>query len=109
MIKGILFDKDGTLIDFSLWRDAAKNTVNKIMAEYKTEDQNLYDSLIRSIGIVGDNVDPFGALAYKTHEEVARELHFVLKKNNIILEYPAFKSYVEETLRREVLREDVEF
>lgn len=108
MIKGILFDKDGTLIDFSLWRDAGIKTIQTLMDEYDLNDKKLFNNLQRSIGITENGVEPFGALAYKSHEDLAEELHFLLNKySNIDLN--KFQTHVAELLRKEVLRDDVEF
>jgi phosphoglycolate phosphatase-like HAD superfamily hydrolase len=51
MIKGILFDKDGTLIDFSLWRNAGINTIQTILNEYNLNNNKLNIELQRAIGI----------------------------------------------------------
>lgn len=108
MIKGILFDKDGTLIDFSLWRNAGINTVETILNEYGLQDEKLNKALQKSIGINELGVEPFGALAYKSHEDVAAELHFILSKYKNI-DFGDFKLHVIELLRNEVLKDDVEF
>ncbi|MDD2397643.1 MAG: HAD family hydrolase [Tissierellia bacterium] len=108
MIKGILFDKDGTLIDFSLWRNAGINTIQTILTEYNLNDDKLNKELQKAIGIKEKGVEPFGALAYSSHEKLAYELYFILNKYvNIDLE--KFESHVVELLRKEVLRDDVEF
>lgn len=108
MIKGILFDKDGTLIDFSLWRDAGIQTIKTIMDEHNLNDEGLFAELKKSIGITETGTEPFGALAYKSHEDLAAELHFILNKHRNI-DLCKFKSHVAELLRKEVLRDDVEF
>jgi len=108
VIKGILFDKDGTLIDFSLWRSAGINAIKTITNEYGLNDEKLTKDLQHSIGITENGVEPFGALAYKSHEDLAAELHFILSKYKSI-DYNKFKVHVAELLRNEVLREDVEF
>ncbi|MFA9422597.1 MAG: HAD family hydrolase [Sedimentibacter sp.] len=108
MIKGILFDKDGTLIDFSLWRNAGINAINTILNENNLQDEKLRSNLHRSIGITETGVEPFGALAYKSHEDVAAELHFILSKYKDI-KLVDFKVHVLELLRDEVLRDDVVF
>lgn len=108
MIKGILFDKDGTLIDFSLWRDAGIRTIQTIMEEYNLKDEKIFEDLKKSIGITEYGVEPFGALAYLSHEDLAAELHFVLNKYRSI-DLNAFKAHVPEILRKDVLREDIEF
>lgn len=108
MIKGVLFDKDGTLIDFSLWRDAGIKTIQTIMDEYNLNDQKLYKELQRSIGITENGVEPFGALAYKCHEDLACELHFVLNKH-VNVDLNEFQPHVVKLLRQEVLKDDVKF
>lgn len=108
VIKGILFDKDGTIIDFSLWRNAGINTVGTILNEYKLQDEMIKKALLRSIGITENGVEPFGALAYKSHEDVAAEMHFILSKYKNI-NFMDFQVHVVELLRNEVLRDDVEF
>lgn len=108
MIKGILFDKDGTLIDFSLWIDAAVNTIIKLMKEYEIDDDNVFNELKKSIGIKENTAEPFGALANRSHEDVAAELHYVLSKYRDI-ELEQFQKHVVELIRSEVLRDDVNF
>ncbi|HOA19973.1 MAG TPA: HAD family hydrolase [Sedimentibacter sp.] len=108
MIKGILFDKDGTLIDFSLWRNAGINTIQTILNEYNLNNNKLNIELQRAIGIKEKGVEPFGALAYKSHEDVAYELHCILNKY-INIDFDKFETHVVGLLRNEVLRDDVEF
>ena len=108
MIKGILFDKDGTLIDFSLWEDAGIKTIQLIMDEYNLKDENLFIQLKNSIGITEYGVEPFGALAYKSHEDLAAEMHFILNKYRDI-DLSKFQTHVANLLRKEVLKDDVQF
>ncbi|MFA6782944.1 MAG: HAD family hydrolase [Sedimentibacter sp.] len=108
MIKGILFDKDGTLIDFSLWRNAGINTIQTILTEYNLNDDKLNKELQKAIGIKEKGVEPFGALAYSSHEKLAYELYFILNKY-VNIDLKKFESHVVELLRKEVLRDDVEF
>jgi len=108
MIKGILFDKDGTLIDFSLWRDAGINTIKSILDEYNLSNDKLDKELQRAIGIKENGVEPFGALAYSSHEDLAYELHFILNKH-VEIDLNKFKVHVSELLRKEVLKDNVEF
>lgn len=108
MIKGILFDKDGTLIDYSMWKNAGINVVRKVMNENGLYDEKIYKQMLKSIGIYENWVDPFGVLAYKPIEDVAKELHFVLSKQNVDVEYDLFIAEVAESLRNEVIKEDAE-
>jgi HAD superfamily hydrolase (TIGR01549 family) len=108
MIKGILFDKDGTLIDFSLWRNAGINMIQTILNEYNLNDDKLNKEFRRAIGIKEKGVEPFGALAYSSHEKLAYELHFILNKHANI-DFGEFETHVVELLRKEVLKDDIEF
>ena len=108
MTKGILFDKDGTLIDFSLWRNAGINVIQTIMNEYNLNDDKLNTELQRAIGVKEKGVEPFGALAYGSHEDVACGLHTVLRKH-IKIDLDEFEKHVVDLMRKEILRDDVEY
>ena len=72
-IKGILFDKDGTLIEFhSFWVQAAKRVVPEFLTENQiSPDQKHADVVMEAMGVFGDDIDPNGALAYKSNKEIA--------------------------------------
>ena len=59
-IKGILFDKDGTILDFnSTWIPAAKLIIRKLLEEYShAQDDDLEKALMNSIGIVDGRIMP---------------------------------------------------
>ncbi|BDF06172.1 HAD family hydrolase [[Clostridium] hylemonae] len=73
MIKGILFDKDGTLIDFfDLWEEAARTVIPAFMRENGIEEtEKMREYLFRTIGMSGGKVDPKGPLAFEPYEEIA--------------------------------------
>ena len=75
-IKGILFDKDGTLIEFhSFWVQAAKRVVPEFLTENQiSPDQKHADVVMEAMGVFGDDIDPNGALAYKSNKEIAEEI-----------------------------------
>lgn len=63
-IKGILFDKDGTLIDFfSLWLGAAERAIPKFLENNNINDEKMVNVVLESIGVKNSKVDPRGALA----------------------------------------------
>ena len=70
MIKGILFDKDGTLIDFyEVWGKAAVKVAKRLCdARRMPERQRM---LLREMGVADGRVDPDGALAWKSYRGVA--------------------------------------
>lgn len=86
MVKGILFDKDGTLIDFyELWLGAAKWAIPRMMKENSIpEDMEKY--ILDAIGVRNGRVDPMGALAYKTYSEIAEDICIALEKKKIQVE-----------------------
>lgn len=81
MIQGILFDKDGTLIDFfDLWLRAARSVIPKLMEEVGiSADKDMENCLMESIGIFRGKVDSKGALAYKSYGEIAEDMSAALK------------------------------
>lgn len=88
-IKGILFDKDGTLIDFySVWLKAAKEVIVRFIDINLIEDVygNLDKYILDKIGVKDDKVDAQGALGYKSYYEIAECIHSALKEINIIIE-----------------------
>ena len=86
MVKGILFDKDGTLIDFyELWLGAAKWAVPRMLEE-NTVSGNLEQYILKTIGVSNEYVDPDGALAYKTYSEIAEDICIALDQKKIQIE-----------------------
>lgn len=88
MIKGILLDKDGTLIDFySLWLQAAFLAVPEFLEKNKLEtSKELVDYLLHTLGVRGKRIDPYGSLAYKSYGEMAEELRGALVEKGIYIE-----------------------
>lgn len=87
-IKGILFDKDGTLIDFnSLWLKAAKEVawlliqVNGLAAE-----EGLEDSILNAMGVIDNTINAKAPLAYQTYTEIAKGICDALQKEAVELD-----------------------
>ena len=76
MIRGILFDKDGTLVDFfSLWLQAALAVTPAFLEENHIQpDKDMTDYVLRAMGVEDGKVDPRGALAYKSYQEIAADI-----------------------------------
>lgn len=81
-IKGILFDKDGTIIDFNeVWGTAATPVIETIMSEYGIAcDTNIISEALESIGVYDGVIAPEGALAWKPYNLIAEDLLSVLEK-----------------------------
>lgn len=104
MIKGILFDKDGTLIDFfSLWLQAALEVVPKFLEVNHIEGSpEMVDYILKAIGVEGSNVDPAGALAYKSYGEIAEEIRKSLEKKGEKLEAGRIHTQIETLFHKSV-------
>lgn len=82
-IKGILFDKDGTLIDFqSIWLSAAYEVVELLVQINQLENSDeMKERILRGMGVENAAVLPDGPLAYQTYEQIgssiAKELQLV--------------------------------
>ncbi len=86
MIRGVLFDKDGTLIDFyTLWIAAAVWSVGEIV-RLNNLPSNMEEYILDVIGVQGGEMKPDGALAYKVYEEIAEDICIALREKEIDLE-----------------------
>lgn len=75
-IKGILFDKDGTLIDFfKVWEPAIKPVLERLLAQLGLEfDREEKECLLKRLGYRNGKIDPEGAIAWKSYRRIARDL-----------------------------------
>ncbi len=86
MIKGILFDKDGTLIEFhSLWISAAIWSMSELI-KVNNLSQDLHEYILELIGVVDGEIISNAPLAYKTYEEISQDITDGLSKKEIYLE-----------------------
>ena len=80
MVKAIIFDKDGTLIDFdSFWITVSENTINYILKKLNREDIPL-EEMLGAIGVKNGVSDIDGLLCKCTYEKIAKTLNDILKK-----------------------------
>lgn len=80
-ISGILFDKDGTLLDFhKFWIPAALRVIKRILSDYRMPNTSLYmETALHSIGIVQNRVLSDGSFAWKTYRDIAIDLKSALE------------------------------
>lgn len=111
MIKGILFDKDGTLIDFfSLWLKAALETIPVFLEENGIEPtEEMQEFLLRVIGVEKEKVDPKGALAYKSYREIAEDMCHALEEKNISLDVDNVQPQIEKLFVENVTGNGAEY
>ena len=72
-IKGIIFDKDGTLIEFqSFWLPVTYRVISRLCRRYQMNTFVQQECLV-ALGIYGDEqVDPEGQIAIGTYERLVK-------------------------------------
>jgi len=82
-IKGILFDKDGTLLDVNLlWVPVAYAISNKIMEKYGI-DKDMGRQILKAIGIKNGVIESNSVMASGTAGDISAEIEKLLTKNGI--------------------------
>ncbi|OOB76850.1 MAG: hypothetical protein BEN19_03680 [Epulopiscium sp. Nuni2H_MBin003] len=70
MKKGILFDKDGTLLSFQqTWAPIINEVANTVHNNYNIKEDS--NTLLKEIGVNGQTIDGRGIFATKTMKEIA--------------------------------------
>ena len=78
--KAIIFDKDGTLLDFdAYWLKAAKHALSKILKSYMAEDVPS-DEVMSALGVNDGITSIKGALCCGTYAQIGTEIQKVLTK-----------------------------
>lgn len=92
-IKGILFDKDGTLIDIdSMWVPVTKKVIDNLLMELRIEGRrDLTEELMNSIGINNDKIISNAILACKTATYVGEEFAKVLLESGYDVDFEKVK------------------
>ncbi|CAM4307921.1 haloacid dehalogenase [Bacillus manliponensis] len=93
-IKAILFDKDGTLMDFhSIWVKVAEEVVTEFINRHRLPI-TLKTAILSEIGVDGEFVDPYSALAAGTSKDLAH----LLQKHVPSVAYSEVHEWVSESL-----------
>ena len=83
-LRGILFDKDGTLLDLeSLWMPAAERTVDEVLRRYCGGDVSFRNELLLSVGISDGHALPEGPLVAGTNGDAAFAMREVLLRHGV--------------------------
>ena len=106
MIKGLLFDKDGTIIDFfSIWPVVAREVIPKFIKQIEIYDEDgaIEREMLESMGLHDDKVNPRGAFAYKSYGEIAEDICSVLTDHDVFIElysiYVQIKDLFNNTMK----------
>ena len=80
MVEAIIFDKDGTLIDFdAFWIDVSIKAINQILEKFDRKDIPV-EKFLAAIGVKNGMTDIDGLLCKGTYEEIAIAMNEVLKE-----------------------------
>lgn len=110
MIKGILFDKDGTIIDFfKVWEPAIQPVLRKLISDYQLLPAKAYLSrLEEAIGVCDGKIDPEGAIAWKPYPLIAEDLRLIFQEKDPNLDIALLTQKLETYFTREVRRREGE-
>lgn len=111
MIRGILFDKDGTLIDFfSLWLHAATAVIPMFLKANDIDaSEEMVQYILCTVGVEQGKVDPKGALAYKSYGEIAQDVCAALIKKGKKVSVTKVRKQLEELFNANVAGIDVKY
>lgn len=107
-IRGIIFDKDGTLLDFDeLWVPTALSAVKRVITSVGANPQ-LCSSLMESIGISDNTASIEGSLCYGTYRIISEDFGKVFRRNGYVIdEEKLFEITVEafhESFSKEIIK-----
>lgn len=87
-IRGILFDKDGTLIEFhKLWYGATKKVVELFCVINQLPiSEDMQQRLLEVVGVEGEKIRQDGALAYKTYGGIGADIAAFLEGQGILID-----------------------
>ncbi len=85
MIRAVLFDKDGTLVNFEqTWLPVANRVVESLLQRYDREEPQIAREMLEAIGVFDVRIDPEGSMAQGTNRDVALDFLPVLRKHTMI-------------------------
>jgi len=91
MIRAILFDKDGTLLDFErTWLPVALQVVDQLMADHQVKGEEIRRQMLLSIGVTDTRILADGFLAQGTNRSIAQALYRVLESHGAMVSREEF-------------------
>lgn len=99
-IKGVLFDKDGTLLEFhQMWLKVSQGVVEALLARYPAQGAVTAEELLEAIGVYGERVDNYGLLASNPVEDTAKKWFEMLSPQ---CDFAAFNHAVKGLFNQQV-------
>ena len=82
-ICGIIFDKDGTLLDFNkFWVSVTDKAIDEILQKCGA-DISLKPKILSALGVINSDVDITGQLCSGTYESMGRCIYETLIENGV--------------------------
>jgi phosphoglycolate phosphatase len=102
MIKGILFDKDGTLVEFnSLWVESTYAMIHSIVKEYSKDDMiEKSQEIAHLIGLDGNDVKEDGLIAGDTSEDLSIVISNAVQIDKSLIHKKIKGFYYEEVVNK---------
>lgn len=104
-IKGILFDKDGTLIDFfQVWEPAIRPVIQGMVRYFGLADHvGLQEKIMLCLGCTDGHIDPEGAIAWKSYEGIAQDIKDIFVEELCNVSTDEIRQYLTEHFYAEVV------
>ena len=110
MVKAIIYDKDGTLMQFdAFWIPVAQAAIRSILEKYTDargeKAIKVAGEIETEIGILNGVIDPKGVLCGGTYSQFAEIVDLVFKKSdvNAVIDRVAVERAVEENIEKGVI------
>ncbi len=100
MTKAIIFDKDGTLLDFdALWLTVSDRAIEEILQRVDAP-ATLAGEILAGFGVTDGTVDVDGVLCGGTYGQMAEIAHRILQKHGCTRTLEELKTYTVEAYHR---------
>ena len=95
-VTGILFDKDGTLMNFdSFWVSVSVVAVKEVLKQFRQEE-SLADEILEAFGVHNGVTDPDGVLCKGTYGEMAEIFCGILEEKGSLVSLTEAEEKLEE-------------
>ena len=103
MIKGILFDKDGTILDFyKMWFQLSADAIRDVAVLYNCTEK--LNEMLASVGIHGTILEPGSVLACGTYPQIAQSIYKIMFPEKDMPE--SFLNELMQVTKKYVLQSD---
>lgn len=101
-IRGILFDKDGTLLNFhTFWPPIVQEVIDLLLEQIGGQKNDLLkEELLKRIGYVNHQIEEYGILASGTTKDLADAIQNVLGNRSVYESRMDLEAWLSAQLRR---------